>query len=86
MTRKWLGTGLLLLLVAVLGCSSSPASAQPPAPPAVSPSWTAVVTPDGYSNEGYIATLCFNNDWVILTSAESSGHWWSLNVAYGGKC
>jgi hypothetical protein len=84
MTRRWLGTGLLLLLVAVLGCSSS-ASAQPAVtPPQISPSWTAVRIPDG--SNAYIADLCFGNSWVILTSAEGWGRWWSLNAAYGGKC
>lgn len=43
--------------------------------------------PDGM--DGYITDLCFNHNWVILTSSDVVGYGRSqdgMSAAYGGKC
>lgn len=70
----------------VLGCSASAAPAvQPSAPVApaeIQPTWTPVLTPDG--NDAYIAHVCFDGQYVILSYASNYGSRGPLAVAYGG--
>lgn len=76
------GIGLFVLL----GCSASAAPAQPaaPAPAEIQPTWTPVLTPDGY--DGYITDVCFDGNYVVLTYAGIYGTRGGLNVAWGGRC